>query len=216
MWCPRCNKEYEESYTACPKCGCELEDYAPILNQEERDMMMTDTQKPQETVVLPEELEPELLVSVVGEAETLRLVALLEGLRIPCIYRLTEEEEIPTDEWEESAQEEWESDLPSEDFDDEADESDEPIYDILIPKAMIPKALRILNEDSRRREEELLEEEELPEFDGKEFVEYSPFDDDDEEDDIQQEDRDDSQTVSPADAEDGKKKKGFFGLFGRK
>lgn len=216
MWCPRCNKEYPDDQTMCPKCGCELDDYSPILNQEERDMMMSDSDKPKETLTLPEELEPELLVSVVGEGETLRLVALLEGLRIPCIYRLTQddsEEEVEEIEYEDF---DYEDDLPEEDFVMEEDdqEIDEPIYDILIPQAMIPKALRILNDDSHRHQEQLVEEENLPEFEGKEYVEYSPFDDyDDQEEPDQQEDQFPEESNS---REEPEKRKGFFGFFGKK
>ncbi len=217
MWCPRCNKEYPNDQTMCPKCGCELDDYSPILNQEERDMMMSDSDKPKETLTLPEELEPELLVSVVGEGETLRLVALLEGLRIPCIYRLTQDdqsEETEEIEYEESDYEdEWQEEEPA--MEEEEDQDiDEPIYDILIPQAMIPKALRILNDDSRRQQEQLVEEEDLPEFEGKEYVEYSPFDDleEDEEEDDQQEDPSPEET----NREEPAKRKGFFGLFGKK
>ena len=112
MWCPRCNKEYPDDQTMCPKCGCELDDYSPILNQEERDMMMSDSDKPKETLTLPEELEPELLVSVVGEGETLRLVALLEGLRIPCIYRLTQDDSAEETEEIEYEDFDYEDDLP--------------------------------------------------------------------------------------------------------
>ena len=93
-------------------------------------------------------------------------------------------------------------------------EIDEPIYDILIPPAMIPKALRILNDDSHRHQEQLVEEENLPEFEGKEYVEYSPFDDyDDQEELDQQEDQFPEESNSRVEPE---KRKGFFGFFGKK
>ena len=136
MWCPRCQRQYEDGIDVCIQCGCELEDYTPILAEDERDLLETEETDQVDPLLPSEDLIPELLASVVGEEEAKRLSALLEGLRIPCLCKPSEEEFPMTDEQTEQ----------------------ETIYDLLVPKMLVPKALKVLEADSADQEENLLDE----------------------------------------------------------
>ncbi len=144
MWCPRCNKQYNTADTVCIQCGCELEDYTPILTDDQRDLLDTDDEQETSQVdesMLSEELTPELLVTVVGKKEAERLVVLLDGVKIPSLCRRSQEDFFLADEAESEEQEE--------------------LYDLLVPSMMIRKAMRVLEEDAEGQEETILEEEML-------------------------------------------------------
>ncbi len=179
MWCPRCNRQYDDDFDTCIQCGCELEDYTPILEDDQRELLEVEETDQTVTLEPSEELTPELLASVVGHQEAHRLTVLLEGLRIPCLCRLSEEE-FPL--MEESGEE-----------DQDATGEPEEIYDLLVPKMLMPKALRILEEDSAGQEESLLEDQLPPELCMDEGTEAVP-----------------EEETTP------KNKRGFFGLFGKK
>ncbi len=91
--CPRCNREYDEKLENCLVCGSELQEYTPILSAEERDALelnqdVTDNMLEE---INPENL-PEVIVSVVGKEEAVRLANLMQEYRIPCMCRENEEE----------------------------------------------------------------------------------------------------------------------------
>jgi hypothetical protein len=139
MWCSHCKKEYEGDFESCLICGSKLEEYVPILSQEEREVL--DLEEKEEANIgefLAEDVLPQLLVTVVGKEEAKRLVALLQNFKIPCMCHLCEEDG------------EWEID------------GEEPIYDLLVPQMMIRKAMRILTEDEEKngetQEEEIVTE----------------------------------------------------------
>lgn len=124
MRCPRCNREYDRDFDTCLVCGCPLEEYVPILSREEEEVLDLEDSLP-DTDALTQELLPELLVSVMGKEEARRLAALLQEYRIPCMCRLSQNEAETQDA-----------------------ASGEAVYDLLIPKMLFPKAVRILNEDA--------------------------------------------------------------------
>ncbi|MBR3844523.1 MAG: hypothetical protein IKM39_03335 [Clostridia bacterium] len=91
--CPRCNREYDEKLDHCLICGSELIEYTPILSETEREALelngeVTDGMLEQ---IDPENL-PEVIVSVVGKVEAVRLSNLMQEYRIPCMCRENEEE----------------------------------------------------------------------------------------------------------------------------
>lgn len=172
MWCPRCQRQYEDDIDVCIQCGCELEDYTPILAEDERDLLETEETDQIDALLPSEDLIPELLASVVGEDEAKRLSNLLEGLRIPCLCKLSQEEFPMTDE----------QDQP------------EDIYDLLVPKMLVPKALKVLEADSADQEENLLDDEMAAVL-------------------AQEEEQPEEQ---PQENPQPKKRKGWFGFFAKK
>ncbi len=201
MWCPRCQKKYDDDFTTCLICGGELEEYTPILALDDRDVLdLGEASIPSSEMneeAPPEEVMPELLVSVAGEEEARRLANLLESLKIPCLCRKAEQGLPAAEEWEDADGEFEESD---EDFDDEFDEeeaflpADEEIYDLLVPQMLVRKALRVLHEDEAlqaEREAAAQKRAEVPASDA-------------------------SENDSDLTEAEEKPKKKFFGLFGKK
>ncbi len=92
--CPRCNREYEENLEHCLVCGAELTEYTPILSAEERDALELNSEVTADMLeeINPENL-PEIICSVVGKEEAVRLSALLQEYRIPCMCKENGEEE---------------------------------------------------------------------------------------------------------------------------
>ena len=199
MWCPRCQKKYDDNFDTCLVCGGPLEDYTPILAADERDILDLGEEQLKDSPDLeeqapPEEVMPELLVSVAGEEEARRLAALLESLKIPCLCRKAED--VPMEETEEVEFEELDDNFDDEfdqDFAEESLPDDVEIYDLLVPQMLIRKALRVLHEDEAlqaEREEAMVEESEEESLEAFEVEQ-------------------------PVLTEEKPKKK-FFGLFGKK
>lgn len=92
--CPRCNREYEENLENCLVCGAELTEYTPILSEEERDALELNGEVTADMLeeINPENL-PEIICSVVGKEEAVRLSALMQEYRIPCMCKENGEEE---------------------------------------------------------------------------------------------------------------------------
>lgn len=92
--CPRCNREYEENLENCLVCGAELTEYTPILSAEERDALELNGEVTADMLeeINPENL-PEIICSVVGKEEAVRLSALMQEYRIPCMCKENGEEE---------------------------------------------------------------------------------------------------------------------------
>ncbi len=92
--CPRCNREYEENLENCLVCGAELTEYTPILSAEERDALELNSEVTSDMLeeINPENL-PEVICSVVGKEEAVRLAALMQEYRIPCMCKENGEEE---------------------------------------------------------------------------------------------------------------------------
>ena len=86
--CPRCNREYEENLENCLVCGAELTEYTPILSAEERDALELNGEVTADMLeeINPENL-PEIICSVVGKEEAVRLSALMQEYRIPCMCK---------------------------------------------------------------------------------------------------------------------------------
>lgn len=128
MWCPHCNQEYDETFQQCLVCGGDLVAYTPILTDSQRAVLELDEQQEQNVPenTMAEEAMPELLATVIGE-DARDLVDRLQALRIPCLCRPGEDAEFALTEG-------------------------EPVYDILVPKKMIAKALAILAEEEAESE----------------------------------------------------------------
>lgn len=92
--CPRCNREYEENLENCLVCGAELTEYTPILSEEERDALELNGEVTADMLeeINPENL-PEIICSVVGKEEAVRLSSLLQEYRIPCMCKENGEED---------------------------------------------------------------------------------------------------------------------------
>lgn len=92
--CPRCNKEFDEALENCLVCGATLTEYTPILSREERDALELNSQVTADMLeeINPENL-PEIICSVVGKEEAVRLSALMQEYRIPCMCKENGEEE---------------------------------------------------------------------------------------------------------------------------
>ena len=149
MWCPRCEKQYDDEFTTCLICGGDLEEYQSILAQDDGQILDLEEAQPEDAPkqAPPEELMPELVVSVAGEEEARRLAALLEGLKIPCLCCKAEDlpqEDALFEEWEETDEAFSDEDFPEE---EESFPEGEDIYDLLVPQMMLRKALRILQEE---------------------------------------------------------------------
>ncbi len=198
MWCPRCQKKYDDEFETCLVCGGALEDYTPILAADEKDILDLGEERPDDSPDLeeqapPEDLMPELLVSVAGEDEARRLAALLESLKIPCLCRKSED--APLEELEEEAVEEYEDDYDDDldqDFVDDTLPDDVEIFDLLVPQMLIRKALRVLHEDEALQAEREAAQAEIVEEDATESKEQEAV------------------------LTEEKPKKKFFGLFGKK
>lgn len=123
MWCPHCNQNYDETFQQCVVCGADLVEYTPILTDSERAVLDLDEQQEQNLLenAMVEEALPELLATVIGQ-DARELVYKLQSLHIPCLCRPGEDAEF-------------------------AVSAGEPVYDILVPKKMIAKALEILTEE---------------------------------------------------------------------
>ncbi len=151
MWCEHCNQHYDDEFETCLVCGAKLQHYSPILTQEERAVLdLFQEQEDQELAEhrAPEEIMPELLVTVAGEEEARRLAALLEGLKVPCLCRPSQTENLALED--EAFAEEDET-LAQVALPEELEQ--ETLYDLLVPKMLVRKALRILHEDEALQEE---------------------------------------------------------------
>lgn len=92
--CPRCNKEFDETLENCLVCGATLTEYTPILSAEEREALELNGEVTADMLeeINPENL-PEIICSVVGKEEAVRLSALMQEYRIPCMCKENGEEE---------------------------------------------------------------------------------------------------------------------------
>ncbi len=92
--CPRCHREYDEQLENCLVCGSELKKYDAILSGEERAVLELDEEV---TPTMLEEINPEnlpeVICSVVGKEEAMRLSCLMQEHRIPCMCKENGEEE---------------------------------------------------------------------------------------------------------------------------
>ena len=55
MWCPNCNKEYDEGFTLCAKCGEKLVAYTPIVSDQDAEASIFDCDEPTEEEVTKEQ-----------------------------------------------------------------------------------------------------------------------------------------------------------------
>lgn len=92
--CPRCNREYDEALENCLVCGNELTTYTPILSEEERATLNLEEEVTSDMLeeINPENL-PEVICSVMGKEEAVRLSELLMEHHIPCMCKENGEEE---------------------------------------------------------------------------------------------------------------------------
>lgn len=92
--CPRCHHEFDEQLENCLVCGSELKEYDSILSQEEREVLELEEEV---TSAMLEEIDPEnlpeIICSVMGKEEGIRLSKLMQEHRIPCMCKENEEEE---------------------------------------------------------------------------------------------------------------------------
>ena len=172
MWCRKCNKFYDTESDTCEKCGQKLEDYTPIVESDEDDVLFLsnepkqnddepETAAQQSKTPFAEMLfdgEPKLLITVIGEDEAARTMELLEQNNIPSMKK---EAQVHT------ADEECDNDFEGEEleFIDEQEESEdyeaefsalcdealegEELYDIFVPAECFSDALRIVIEDEQ-------------------------------------------------------------------
>ena len=78
----------------CLVCGSELKEYDAILSAEEREVLELEEEVTSTMLeeINPENL-PEIICSVVGKEEAVRLSALMQEYRIPCMCKENGEEE---------------------------------------------------------------------------------------------------------------------------
>lgn len=175
MWCRKCNKFYDTESDTCEKCGQKLEDYTPIVESDEDDVLFLSNESKEnvdepetpvqesKTAVFAEMLfdgEPKLLITVIGEDEAARTMELLEQNNIPSMKKEaqihTADEECDNDF--EGEELEFIDEEESEDYKaefsalcDEALEGEE-LYDIFVPAECFSDALRIVIEDEQAEE----------------------------------------------------------------
>ena len=175
MWCRKCNKFYDTESDTCEKCGQKLEDYTPIVESDEDDVLFLSNESKEnvdepetpvqesKTAAFAEMLfdgEPKLLITVIGEDEAARTMELLEQNNIPSMKKEaqihTADEECDNDF--EGEELEFIDEEESEDYKaefsalcDEALEGEE-LYDIFVPAECFSDALRIVIEDEQAEE----------------------------------------------------------------
>lgn len=195
MWCRKCNKFYDTDSDTCEKCGQKLEDYTPIVENDEEDVLFLSNEPKEnddEAEIAEQESktpfaemlfdgEPKLLITVIGEDEAARTMELLEQNNIASMKK---EAQVHT------ADEECDNDFEGEEleFIDEQEESEdyeaefsalcdealegEELYDIFVPAECFSNALRIVIEDEQAEgAEQTASEEFFEEYDNAEDLE---------------------------------------------
>lgn len=161
MWCAKCNKEYDDGFKICTRCGGNLTEYESIVSEDDSDDVFFESDEDVSEELKLEissndddtilDSEPEILISVIGDREADRIMELLESNLIPAFKKLSES-------FDETSETDFEYNEDFEDYDDTVDEfaalcdeipEDAEIYDIYVPKSVFQNAFRIVTEDEQ-------------------------------------------------------------------
>lgn len=238
MWCKNCNKSYDTDGDTCEKCGAKLEEYTPIIESDNDDVVFLTNDLPDEPREECETLEnknnlsemlfdgePKLLITVIGDDEAQRIIELLEQNKIPSMKKDAEPhtaDESCDNDFEGSERELLDLEEADEDYEAEfsalCDEAldGERLYDIFVPAECLSNALRIVIEDEQMLDEQDGNSDGRGE--GQEHCDFGEQDDpccDCEEKDCSEQNEEEL-CNSPSKEKDENDKKGLFGFLHRK